>query len=74
MTFCSHNAMLNYKKNRRELAPTCERASSLFTGIVFKFHIHVHIWQKVVSLHKKELSITFGRNIRNMLIIGLCHR
>ena len=26
---------------------------------------------KDINLHKKELSITFRRNIRNMLIIGL---
>ena len=43
-------------------------------AIVSKFHMHVHILQKEINLHQKELSITFGRNIRNMLIIGLCHR
>ena len=26
---------------------------------------------KDINLHKKELSITFRRNIRNMLIVGL---
>ena len=29
---------------------------------------------KDINLHQKELSITFRRNTRNMLIIGLCHR
>ena len=42
--------------------------------------IHWHCFQdsyaraqqaKDMNLHKKELSITFRRNIRNMLIIGL---
>ena len=45
--------------------------------------IHWHCFQesyarahlaKKKKLHQKELSITFGRNIRNMLITGLCHR
>ena len=45
--------------------------------------IHWHCFQvsfaraqlaKDINLYQKELWITFRRNIRNMLIIGLCHR
>ena len=35
-------------------------------------YARAHLAKK--NLHKKKLSITFGRNIQNMLIIGLCHR
>ena len=42
----------------------------LFPGIVFKFHMHVHngLLQKT-NLHSKGPSITFRRNLRNMLML-----
>ena len=43
-----------------------KRASSLFTGIVFKFHIHVHIQQKDRICIKKDPQL----NLRDMLISG----
>ena len=39
-------------------------ASSLFTGIVFKFHMHVHNF----NLYSKVSSITLQRNFRNRLM------
>ena len=46
--------------------------SSLFSGIVFKFHIYAHVQlAKEINLHLKELQITFQRNIRKMLAVRI---
>ena len=57
--------------------PTQSRNSCLQVNVLI---IHWHCFQvsyaraqlaKDINLHQKELSITFRRNIRNILIIGL---
>ena len=59
--------------------PTQSRTSCLQVNVLI---IHWHCFQvsyaraqlaKEINLHRKELSNTFWRKIRNMLIIGLCN-
>ena len=56
----------NELNNLLEISIGSLRKSSLFTGIVFKFHIHVHIKQKDRICIRKDPRL----NLRDMLITG----